>query len=395
MPPIEKMSTKSKKGTDSDSNKARKTYKKSFSSKNSINESSVVLSSDDEEVGKDFAPQELRIMGANSVGAMGLDYLANIESMRSRSRNLQGGISGKMRKDIEKTKDVINTLIYKSEAAGDPSYLRLRNKELADQIDKLKLNEIFRNRETEELRSMVNDLKKEVTVLRDKLDEVEEDRRKARESYRIVQRKLKKSGIDPSKELEGKVKMIDKETLTEEELNLPESNTAYDENPLVENPRVKILESGNVLEPEKKREILLINKQMKDLIRRKAELKKSVRMDESETGGDSSRVKKEYLPQRMPRNRPRIISDIRLAPPSIPRSEFTRKITRDEEQKNRDIPRINSGNEEWKTITYQKKLKEIRRNQNGDSLSPDYRVGKRSSNNARYKKIDPLKTRQS
>lgn len=114
VPPAEKMSTESEKGTDSDSNKARKTHKKSLGSKNSINESSVVLSSDDEEVGKDFAPQELRIMGANSVGAMGLDYLANIESMRSRSRNLQGGISGKMRKDIEKTKDVINTLIYKS-----------------------------------------------------------------------------------------------------------------------------------------------------------------------------------------------------------------------------------------------------------------------------------------
>lgn len=107
-------------------------------------------------------------------------------------------------------------------------------------------------------------------------------------------------------------------------------------------------------------------------------------MDESETGGDSGRAKEKYLPQRMPRNRPRIISDIRLAPPSIPRSEFTRKITRDEEQKDRDIPRVSSGNEEWKTVTNQKKLKETRRIQNGDILPPNYKAGnERSSNNVR------------
>ncbi|XP_070162539.1 uncharacterized protein [Polyergus mexicanus] len=390
VPLTEEMSTESQERTDSDSNKARKMHKKSLDSKNRTNESSVILSSDDEEVGRDFAPQELRIMRANSVGAMGLDYLANIESMRSKSRNLQGGISGKMRKDIEKTKDVINTLIYKSEAAGDPSYLRLRNKELADQIDKLKLNEVLRNRETEELRSMVTDLKKEVTALRDKLDEVEEDRRKARESYRIVQRKLKKSGIDPNEDLEGKVKMIDKGTLTEEELNLPESNIAYDESSPVESPNVKILESGNVLEPEKKREILLINKQMKDLVRRKVKLKKGVRMNESETGGDSGQAKEKYLPQRMPRNRPRIISDIRLAPPSIPRSEFTRKITRDEEQKDRDITRISSGNEEWKTVNNKKKLKETRKIQDGVSLPSNYKTGnERSPNNVRDNRRPP------
>lgn len=57
-------------------------------------------------------------MGTIGIGSIGLDCLANIESIRAKSKNLQGGVSGKMRRDLDRAKEVINTLIYKAEAVG-------------------------------------------------------------------------------------------------------------------------------------------------------------------------------------------------------------------------------------------------------------------------------------
>lgn len=232
--------------------------------------------------------------------------------------------------DIEKVKEVINTLIYKTEATGDPSYLRLRNRDLAAQIEKLKLNEVHRNKEVEDLRAMVNDLKNEVTILRDKLDDAEEDRRKARESYGIIRRRLRK--YDVNEDLERKNdQMIDKGTLTEEKLtHLPGSYPGYKDVLPTENLKPKKPELGDSLEPEKKTEILSINKQIKNLIRRKVELRKNARKEGNESGGDSGRVEEKSLPQRIPRNRPKIISDISLVPPTSEGS--TRKSNIDEDQ---------------------------------------------------------------
>lgn len=73
------------------------------------------------------------------MGALGLNCLDRVENMRARSKNLQGGISGKMRRrDLERAKDVINILIFKSEASGDPAYLKIKNRELSAKIEKIK-----------------------------------------------------------------------------------------------------------------------------------------------------------------------------------------------------------------------------------------------------------------
>lgn len=146
-------------------------------SKNKIN--ITIISSEDEEEGRDFAPQDLRIMGATNVGSLGLDCLDNIEQMRAKCKNIQGKISGKMRKGIERTKEVIKTLIYKSEACGDPTFFKIKNKELTSQMEKFKKNDILKDGEIERLRGIVEDLKKEVDELRGRLDDAEEEDRKA------------------------------------------------------------------------------------------------------------------------------------------------------------------------------------------------------------------------
>lgn len=131
-------------------------------------------------------------MGTIGVGSIGLDCLTNVESMRAKSKNLQGGVSGKMRRDLDRAKEMINTLIYKSEAAGDPSFLKMKNRELTGQVRRYELEEVRKDRKVEELTAIVADLKKEVLDITDRLDEVEEDRRRARNHLRITLTRLKK-----------------------------------------------------------------------------------------------------------------------------------------------------------------------------------------------------------
>ncbi|KMQ92506.1 hypothetical protein RF55_7492 [Lasius niger] len=105
-------------------------------------------------------------MGATAVGAIGINCLEIAEEERKN----------------------------KAEAKGDPTYIRIRNKELESEIEKMMLEEILKNRE---MRIIVANLKKEIDELKCRLEDAEEDSRKARESHRIIQWKLTKmrSGV--------------------------------------------------------------------------------------------------------------------------------------------------------------------------------------------------------
>lgn len=72
--------------------------------------------------------------------------------MRAKSRNIQEGISSNMCSNLQKATDVINTLTFKVTSTGDPAKLRMDNRALMDEIEKLKLNEILRKREMDEMR---------------------------------------------------------------------------------------------------------------------------------------------------------------------------------------------------------------------------------------------------
>lgn len=99
-------------------------------------------------------------MGATNVGSIGLNCLVSVESMRAKSKNLQSGISGRMRRELDRAKDVIKTLIYKAETTGDPTFLRIKHRELTDKVEKFELAEVLRNREIEEMRGIIENLKK-------------------------------------------------------------------------------------------------------------------------------------------------------------------------------------------------------------------------------------------
>lgn len=78
-----------------------------------------------------------------------------------------------MKNDITCATETINTLVYKAEASGDPTNLMIENRSLKEQIEKLKLEDLLRRREMEELRATVNDLRKEIEEFREKVDVTE------------------------------------------------------------------------------------------------------------------------------------------------------------------------------------------------------------------------------
>lgn len=150
------------------------------------------MSSSDED--DDFAPEEFRIRGATEVGVLGLNCLRRIERWRFNSRSLNGEVSGKMKKKLVEATEVVNTLILKAEASGDPDTTNARNRQLMVEVEKRKLEEVRRNKEVGELKVLVEALKIEVLELKDKLDEVEQEREGRRGRWRLAMSKARKKG---------------------------------------------------------------------------------------------------------------------------------------------------------------------------------------------------------
>lgn len=79
---------------------------------------------------EDDAPSELDNMHVEDIGERVIGWIEVLECMRRKSLNLNGKISGNMKKLFERLKYAVSLLITRSEAKGDPLYLAQRNKEL-------------------------------------------------------------------------------------------------------------------------------------------------------------------------------------------------------------------------------------------------------------------------
>lgn len=270
-------------------------------------------------------------MDVTKVGALGIDYLKSIESMRAKSRNLHGGISGKIRKNLQNTTDIINTLIYKVTATGDPAKLKIENRALMDQIEKLKLEEIIRKREMDEMKQIVDKLKNEVDELKDKLDEMEVDRNKAR-SQRIAEWKMRKALVAVgNKDFDEEAPMDIEVTDVTRRRNIPRENETRikTSNILVDfEEKTDLVSSvealtgtgdeneGKVKSNDKYRrneELDKIQKQIKELIKRKKEIKKDEVMQKDKNIKEVQDEERP-LPQRIPRVKPRVLSNVQLIP---------------------------------------------------------------------------------
>lgn len=160
-------------------------------------------------------------------------------------------------------------------------------------------------------------MKKEISELKDKLDDTEEDRRKARESHRLVQRKLS--------ELRKEIR--DGTAVTEtHEIEVPRAvapvsglpGTLMDDfPPLAQVPVPSVVEtamkeSGSSGTPENKKEndedeaaMKSISTQIRDLVRKRAELKKQTKEDSGKDSDCKSKGSTPRAEKSLCRNAPR------------------------------------------------------------------------------------------
>lgn len=81
----------------------------------------------------------------------------------------------------------------------------------------------------------------------------------------------------------------------------------------------------------------LINKHIKDLLKLRTDLRKKGLVGGTTTDSESHRIKEKPLPQRVPRNKPRVISNVQIVSPSKSEEEPSRDDVNREEDR-RKVP---------------------------------------------------------
>lgn len=185
--------------------------------------------------------------------------------------------------------------------------------------------------------------------------------------------------------------MVDKETLTKEEITpyLPSNEDTREEVSRVNLRNHQAENFRAAMEPEKRKETLTegsINKQIKDLIRKRAELRKRGKTEDSETREEfrkaEDRAYPPPLPQRAPKIRPWVISNIRLLPSRS--AECSIENTRDINLQIRKDPTDKPESKEaWVKVARRRKGSERRREQMEGDLSarPEYPANREIDNN--------------
>lgn len=112
----------------------------------------------------------LRAMTAAEVCAQALEYISNIELIRTKCGRIQGGLSGELRKMSQGLSELVRELQHKAEAAGDPTSLKNKIEELLQDARKSNKDrekeEERRKREKSEFLEIIADLKKENLEIR-------------------------------------------------------------------------------------------------------------------------------------------------------------------------------------------------------------------------------------
>ncbi|XP_029157015.1 uncharacterized protein LOC114929606 [Nylanderia fulva] len=104
---------------------------------------------------------KLNIAPVSQIRASAIEWLDDIEIIRANS-NYQGALSGQIRKRVGVIKEILRVFGEKIEDAGDPSYLRRRNTELAAELASSKRETAKLRRDVQDLQYIVGDLKRAI-----------------------------------------------------------------------------------------------------------------------------------------------------------------------------------------------------------------------------------------
>lgn len=83
---------------------------------------------------KGIIEQALDDLSSSVLGGAIMEWANKVDEIRVKSKNLQGKLNGEIKRCVTKIKEGTTLLVIRSEATGDPHFLRLRNAELASQL---------------------------------------------------------------------------------------------------------------------------------------------------------------------------------------------------------------------------------------------------------------------
>lgn len=161
----------------------------------------------------------LKAMTAAEVCVQALEYISNIETIRTKCGRLQGGLSGELRKMSHGLGELVRELQFKAEAVGDPVSLKNKIDELVQEARKSKKDrekeEDRRKQEKSEFLEIIAELKKENLEIRKENREIKaEMRREMREIRASIDRtsmdrdSCRRSEEKDDKENKGKKKRV-------------------------------------------------------------------------------------------------------------------------------------------------------------------------------------------
>lgn len=220
-----------------------------------------------------------------------------LEEYRLKSKNLQGGVSGSMKKCIYKIKDAVRTLVGKAEAIGDPAYLRSRAMTLSKQLEDLKKDNLKIRQDLEASNRRILDLEKlvrdknvgNVPVVSPDLPMSIDSENASEDTRDITRRVLLEHGLSPLTVMEGPVRR----------LSIKGTKAVIPAPPV---------EEVNVLSDRSRREVEL-SAQIDALILKRKEVREDiVRSVDEPLSGTSA-------PPPAGRRGPRIVSDTQVVPP--------------------------------------------------------------------------------
>lgn len=119
----------------------------------------------------DVPDVDVESMPAVELGGVATQWLTEIDSLRKKSTNLQGRVSGQMRVRLRRTRDVIQVLTTRAEARGDLQHLRAKNVSLSESLY------------SEKKKS--HDLQKEIAFLEDKMGKMQTELRALKEKVQL------------------------------------------------------------------------------------------------------------------------------------------------------------------------------------------------------------------
>lgn len=99
------------------------------------------------------------------LGGLGIDLLAEIESIRLRSGRLQGKLSGRMKDCVKLLRAIVGTFVDRLEFRGDPAYTKIENIELKAKVRAAKRDADERKRECEALEAELRHLRSSARCL--------------------------------------------------------------------------------------------------------------------------------------------------------------------------------------------------------------------------------------